>query len=1221
MEKQKIQFQKLTPANDIDISVYEEAIDFVFENADITNVAISGSYSAGKSSVVQSYKRKHTDKKFIHISLAHFQDSQKVKEEEIKESVLEGKILNQLIHQIPSEQIPQTNFRIKRGNGKGEIGWITLLLCLLLGSSLYMFNSLSITSMVDSLPDGFIKARISFLTSEYAMLVAAIIFLICGIVCIYNVVKTQRNKNLFHRISIQGNEIEIFEKQEDSYFDKYLNEVLYLFEKADADVIVFEDMDRFNLNSIFERLREINHLTNNQRKRKCVCGEKYKPLRFLYLLRDDIFITKDRTKFFDFIIPVIPVLDGSNSYEQFVRYLKKANIFENFDESFIQRLSLYIDDMRILKNIYNEFNVYINRLNNTDLNWNKMLAIIVYKNLFPRDFSDLQLAKGYVHELFEHKEEISKEVMLRLENEKEELEEKIETIRKEVLISKNEIECVYDEIYRNLPRRYSGGLTIEAEREWGEHQVEKEKRIKGIEDKQYICELENQLTEIEKRIMIVNTQLLSELITRDNIDNVFMIKKINSIGIEEEYNEIKSNDYFELLKFLISNGYIDETYSDYMTYFYEESLTANDKTFLRRVTDKRGADYEYKLDNPLKVLSSPILREVDFAEEETLNFALLSELLDNQNVKKYQDCLQNCLEQLKRKKLFEFISRYYDYEDFRNSFIIRLNTNWPECFSYALVNKLMSESQIRRFSLDSLVLLKEQEIETVNSDGNLCNYISNQDDYLNIDSADAGNLISNFRKLGISFVKLDFNKSNKDIFKCVYEENMYELTFENIKLMLCTQYQNYKENDIVHKNYTLISKEPDSPLAMYIDFNLEIYMAEILSNCEGFIEDDEKDAINILNATSIKSVTKEKYIELLKTVLRDIQTVQTLELWQVLLGHNTVFPTIHNIVSYFNKYGLDDTLTTFIDVKGTNLDYSEVEKEFDENTASKLFDAIACYKDISNVMYKKILNEIGFVLEKVDDIDLPKEKMQILISEKTLQMNEENLVYLRENFPDMIMGFIYTNVDRYIEIQNSTLFNKEEIIKILDSSISDKKKIELLSYTNSSISVIDKNYSDELIKHILDNNLNENDIPTLLLNYSNFCEQIQKSIYQIALERVDEIIDENMVMDETLLSDIINKSNYSKETKIRLWAILLPTSNEELCKKHFDELGFSELKGIFTKRNYKTKTYKKDPDVAEIFKVLKKNTWIYSYYSPEDDDEHYVVIKNPPRSKTPDFLD
>ena len=47
-------FEKLTPNKEADISVYEEAIDFVFDNADVTNIAISGSNVAGKCSVIES---------------------------------------------------------------------------------------------------------------------------------------------------------------------------------------------------------------------------------------------------------------------------------------------------------------------------------------------------------------------------------------------------------------------------------------------------------------------------------------------------------------------------------------------------------------------------------------------------------------------------------------------------------------------------------------------------------------------------------------------------------------------------------------------------------------------------------------------------------------------------------------------------------------------------------------------------------------------------------------------------------------------------------------------------------------------------------------------------------------------------------------------------------------------------------------------------------------
>lgn len=56
----KYKFERLTPTDDVDLVVYEEAIDYVFQNPDIKKVAISGAYSAGKSSVLASYKKNHS---------------------------------------------------------------------------------------------------------------------------------------------------------------------------------------------------------------------------------------------------------------------------------------------------------------------------------------------------------------------------------------------------------------------------------------------------------------------------------------------------------------------------------------------------------------------------------------------------------------------------------------------------------------------------------------------------------------------------------------------------------------------------------------------------------------------------------------------------------------------------------------------------------------------------------------------------------------------------------------------------------------------------------------------------------------------------------------------------------------------------------------------------------------------------------------------------------
>ena len=155
MAQKTYNFEKLTPNKEADISVYEEAIEFVFDNSDVTNIAISGAYGAGKSSVIESYEKKHYDKNFLHISLAHFEPAEDNNSEDtVKETTLEGKILNQLIHQIPVDRIPQTNFRVKKDVGRKNIIFITILLCVLLGSISFISFSSKIQGWVDKLCEG-----------------------------------------------------------------------------------------------------------------------------------------------------------------------------------------------------------------------------------------------------------------------------------------------------------------------------------------------------------------------------------------------------------------------------------------------------------------------------------------------------------------------------------------------------------------------------------------------------------------------------------------------------------------------------------------------------------------------------------------------------------------------------------------------------------------------------------------------------------------------------------------------------------------------------------------------------------------------------------------------------------------------------------------------------------------------------------------------------------
>lgn len=163
------------PTDNVDLDVYEDAINYIFENPDVKNIAISGPYSAGKSSVLASYKKKYSDIRFLHISLADFKSPEKEEETEVKESILEGKILNQLIHQIPSDKIPQTNFRVKKKVDSKNIVKSTLIIVVAIISTLYLALFDLWNGYVSVLPDNWLKSLLVLTTNLYALLISGIV--------------------------------------------------------------------------------------------------------------------------------------------------------------------------------------------------------------------------------------------------------------------------------------------------------------------------------------------------------------------------------------------------------------------------------------------------------------------------------------------------------------------------------------------------------------------------------------------------------------------------------------------------------------------------------------------------------------------------------------------------------------------------------------------------------------------------------------------------------------------------------------------------------------------------------------------------------------------------------------------------------------------------------------------------------------------------------------
>ncbi|MBC1513937.1 YobI family P-loop NTPase [Listeria booriae] len=1181
VDERKLLFFKLTPEKDVDISGYEDALDFALNDIDIKNVAISGIYSSGKSSVIETYKDQKKDKKFLHISLGYYrsdENSENTKKKvetipekgesveidkeknpmkwETEDRLLEGKILNQLLHQIESKKIPQTIFKVKRSIEKKNI----VLLCFLIMTGIALFLSLLNY-----------KVWTKYITDIFNFNIWGGVQAICFVLLmallsclLYKTISMQLNKTIIKNLSIKGtnfeSNIEVFKESTESYFDKYLNDVIYLFDNCDADVIVFEDIDRFENSSIFQKLKEINTLVNNR-------AESEKKLTFLYLLRDDMFLSKDRTKFFDFIVPIIPVIDASNSYEKLKELLEHQSVMEMFDENYLQKLSLYIDDMRLVKNIINEFMIYHNKINTINLNANKLLALITYKNIFPKDFSELQLNSGLIFNLFEKRSMYIDEGQKALSAEIQALRSQIEQIKKERLISLDELEALY--LSKNLRingksiDKFNSKTELVAEMKISGAKIEEflsnykgyysvtvegvlssiHEKTEFIERKRYLEErlsgdfehLESQISDLKEKQSTLRFAKIRDIITEEDIKNT--IYK-NTIGETDSFEYIKRNEYYPLIYFLIRNGYIDKDYSDYMTYFYENSISISDKLYLRSITDESPLEWTYPIINKRKVADR--LSEDDFRRIESLNIDISRFLIKNKEDYKKQVVLLFNL--LSSQNEIEYIVELY--KQFNNNLRINLMylcfKHWRKSFSLIINNEEITRADKEYILKTVLENLNIDEVSQVNENNFINKYLENSKTFLGLLENMSNQLISNLNSIDLKFVYIDFVGLKDTCGEMIYENNLYKINFHNIKDALECFYR-IGGDDISHRNYTLI-KSYTSSLEKYVESNIDLYVSEYLNFSEEKIQDDEMYIYDILNNEAIDLEKRKKYISFVETRNLNLSEIETLELKEIVIKSDLAIPNEENIVHYFiqkNEQWSAELISFSNENKDIfDFDYSKITNNYsDEERRSFFGQTVQCF-DLKNKIYKKILVAMKYSYTDGFSIpDIPQDKMQILIEIRLVRMTEQCLASLREFYKmNIVKLFIKQNIDEYLDII-SDMYDYDELIDVLKiKDLAVETKMRVVDNIREVVSIDGQGFSEELMIYILDNKYDDNDFEYLISQYDNYSEPMKNIIYQIAVDGIGRIISSGINLNNSLLEELLSDINISVENRALIFS-------------------------------------------------------------------------------------
>lgn len=374
------------------------------------NIALTGRYGSGKSSVLNEFEK--SQKSVLRLAISTLGPGVRAAPSSDQgtdegsggtpatvASTLTNQIQKELVKQLVFSAEPST-LRHSRFRGRTTLPWWRAVgeaagLVAVLAGLLWFFGWLPVVTDPSPAPPPNWRAVGSAVLAVLLVAVLTAVRLVT------------HDRWVVSDISAGGATLTLSERTP-TFFDEYLDDIVYYFDSEDVDLVIFEDLDRFNDPHIFEALRELNTLLNNTDKRL----KKGKPLRFVYAVRDSLFeklgtdtatasddaaaaetVRANRTKFFDVVIPMVPFISHRNAQDLLQGLLDEAGI-GGIERGLVNLVARHAIDMRLLRNIRNEYLVFAEQLLESSrtapgLTQSNLFGLVAYKNFHLSDFENI----------------------------------------------------------------------------------------------------------------------------------------------------------------------------------------------------------------------------------------------------------------------------------------------------------------------------------------------------------------------------------------------------------------------------------------------------------------------------------------------------------------------------------------------------------------------------------------------------------------------------------------------------------------------------------------------------------------------------------------------------------------------------------------------------------------------------------------------------------------
>lgn len=1003
----------------------KEVLDIAFEKKKIKNIALTGPYGSGKSSILDTLltilpKGRNT----LRISLATLRvddttaNYERERDPEDAEEALNRKIeysiLQQLIYHEKARTVPSSRLRRILHIPPRELSLYSFGVIIFVLSFFIAFEPswARIETFYTLFNWGWVNILFDVASALYML--ACIRFASRKIISSYS--NSKLNKLNLKEASIELNE------DSTSIFNRHLDEILYFFQATDYDIVIIEDLDRFGTSKVFLKLRELNFLLNESKVID-------RHIVFLYAVKDDIFKDEERTKFFDYISIVIPIINPSNSKAILKKSLEEREVLsEDISDDDLSEMAFFIQDMRILKNIANEYAQYCSLLckDNKHLDRTKLLAMIVYKNYHPQDFAMLHRRQGKVYECLSKRQKFIELALEEVENRKAQLRDLKQ--RKETNSHLQEVDLrtlFLDKLRYKLSEKISkieigGEYHTLVEIATDSNLFDELTRIKNIRYEYWSgwgtdtkdCQIDivalKKEMDYDSRLQAIRTtpQSIIEMeqtILRQDLEiTSYTFQKLFSLFDMQEKEEYTQIGLTPMMDVFLRLGYLNEEYYDYISYFYEGMITQNDHDLLlsikRRIAQSPSTPID-KIENFHKELK-PYM----FEHKSILNNDLVDYVAQNSI-----ESFERIMKVIEKKDVpLSFLAQYYllgkEQEEVFKHFI-----TWGKKSSWSIIEKHSDEKE--RELLQEAWLRFSGDIADVPQEWLNGNFQFIESHYENLG-------IERCLTLCTQGVFEEINSTNEDLIDCIIKHCSYTINIHNIGVIV--SYLTKQSIDADALNYSRCLNTNNPTFIDYVNDNLEA----CLNLFSGNGKREETNAIlTLLNTEKVTTELKETYLSRQENRLTDYADVSE-EAFELATQLFLIEPTWDYIIWYFQKKdGLTEELVSYIEHFKVELSRERTVKTED---MQPVFESIVVSPEISDTTLSDMLNAFrNNCLDGIDVTSLSEERLTSLLRNGKFPFTDANTEVLNDT--PIFANYLITNSDEMLSHVSSDLFSSSSV--------------------------------------------------------------------------------------------------------------------------------------------------------------------------------------------------